>query len=74
MKLFHFLILLGAPLSLFFGTVAAATITGNMGRTQGFEILLIFGLFSLSFLMLVSGITSMLSYKIESNSAQAQEK
>jgi hypothetical protein len=72
MKLFHLQILIGTPLSLFLGTEAVKALTGH-ATYSGYEFLLICGLFSLSFLMLVSGITSMLSFKIESASAQSKK-
>lgn len=72
MKLFHFQTLIGAPLSLILGTEAVKALTGH-ATYSGYEFLLILGLFSLSFLMLVSGITSMLSFKIESDSAKSKK-
>jgi hypothetical protein len=62
MKFFHFQILIGSPLSLLFGVISVPEI----GRS-GSGLIIILGLFSLSFLMLVSGITSMLSFKNKAN-------
>ncbi len=73
MKLFHLQILIGAPLSLFLGTIAALGIFGHPDFSSTTALLIFLCLFSLSFLMLVSGITSMLSFKIESDSAQSKK-
>ncbi len=68
MKLFNFQIPIGASFSLFFGSLAAAEIVKHPDiSSRTIDLLILLGLFSLSFYILSSGITSMLSFKNKVN-------